>query len=90
MYICRHQIRELIIKNDNSIGFVNPYIVFKGPQAVWTTSYETQVCTNLMTFFMNQKEKQKNILPLQLRVSYILIKCMQILFYLLLLDSGFI
>jgi len=49
--------RELRIKNDISIGFVDSYIVFKAPQAVWTTSYEKEVCTNLMRFFVNQKEK---------------------------------
>jgi len=37
--------RELRSKNDNSIGFVDPYIVFKAPQAAWTTSHETEVCT---------------------------------------------
>ena len=65
--------RELRMRNDNSIGFVDPYIVFKAPQAVWTASHETDVCTNLMRFFVNQKEKQKILFPLQLRVSYILI-----------------
>ena len=54
--------RELRIRNDNSIGFVDPYIVFKAPQTVWTTSYETELYTNLMRFFVNQKEKQKKIL----------------------------
>ena len=47
--------RELRMRNDNSIGFVDPYIVFKAPQAVWTTSHEIEVCTNLMRFFVNQK-----------------------------------
>jgi len=82
--------RELRRKNDHSIGFIDLDIVFKAPQAVWKTSYETEVYTNLMRFFMNQKEKTKNTLPLQLRVSYIVIKFMHILFYLLLLVSGFI
>jgi len=50
--------RELRSKNGNSIGFVDPYVVFKAPHAVWTTSHETEVCTNLMRFFVNQKEKQ--------------------------------
>jgi len=63
MYICRHQMRELRIRNDNSIGFVDPYIVFKAPQVVWTTSHETEVCTNLMRFFVNQKVKQKYSSP---------------------------
>ena len=36
------------------------------------------------------KRKTKNTLPLQLRVSYIVIKCMHILFYLLLLETRFI
>ena len=49
--------RELRMRNDNSIGFVDPYIVFKAPQAVWTAAHETEVCTNLMRFFVNQKEK---------------------------------
>ena len=53
---------ELRIRNDNSIGFVNPYIVFKAPQ-VWTADHETEVCTNLMRFFVNQKEKQKILFP---------------------------
>ena len=39
--------RELRMRNDNSIGFVDPYIVFKAPQAVWTAAHETEVCTNL-------------------------------------------
>jgi len=55
--------RELRSKNDNSIGFIDPYIVFKAPQAVWTTSHEIEVCTNLMRFFVNQKEKQKILFP---------------------------
>jgi len=55
--------RGLRIKNDNSIGFVDPYIVFKAPQVVWTASYKTEVCTNLMRFFVNQKEKQKILFP---------------------------
>ena len=55
--------RELRMRNDNSIGFVDPYIVLKAPQAVWTTSHETEVCTNLMRFFVNQKEKQKILFP---------------------------
>ena len=50
--------RELRSKNDNSIGFVDPYIVFKALQVVWTASHETEVCTNLMRFFVNQKEKK--------------------------------
>ena len=63
MCICRHQMRELTSKNDNSIGFVDSYIVFKATQAVWTTSHETEVYTNLMRFFVNQKEKQKILFP---------------------------
>ena len=63
MYICRHQMRELRMRNDNSIGFVDPYIVFKAPQTVWTADHETEVCTNLMRFFVNQKEKQKILFP---------------------------
>lgn len=55
--------RELRMRNDNSIGFVDPYIVFKAPQAVWTTAHETEVTTNLMRFFVNQKEKQKILFP---------------------------
>ena len=55
--------RELRIRNDNSIGFVDPYIVFKAPQAVWIASHETEVYTNLMRFFVNQKEKQKILFP---------------------------
>jgi len=55
--------RELRIRNDNSIGFADPYIVFKAPHAVWTTSHETKVCTNIMRFFVNQKEKQKIVFP---------------------------
>jgi len=51
--------RELRSKNDNSFGFVDPYILFKAPHAVWIASHETEVCTNLMRFFVNQKEKQK-------------------------------
>ena len=35
--------RELKSKNDNSIGSVGPYIIFKAPQAVWTASHETEV-----------------------------------------------
>ena len=54
--------RELRIRNDNSIGFVDSYIIFKAPQAMWTASHETEVCTNLMRFFVNQKEKQKILL----------------------------
>jgi hypothetical protein len=55
--------RELRIRNDNSIGFVDHYIVFKAPHAVWTAAHETEVCTNLMRFFVNQKEKQKILFP---------------------------
>jgi len=55
--------RELRSKNDNSIGFVDPYIVFKAPQAVWTASHETEIGTNLMRFFVNHKEKQKILFP---------------------------
>jgi len=56
--------RELRSKNDNSIEFVDPYIVFKALEVVWTTSYETEVCTKLMRFFVIQKKK--NTIPLQL------------------------
>jgi hypothetical protein len=49
--------RELRIRNDNSIGLVDPYIVFKAPHAVWAASHEIEVCTNLIGFFVNQKEK---------------------------------
>jgi len=35
--------RELRSKNNNSIGFVDSYIVFKAPQAVWTASHEIEV-----------------------------------------------
>jgi len=52
-------LRFALSKNDNSIRFVDTYIVFKAPQAVWTPSYETEVYTNLMRLFVNQKEKQK-------------------------------
>jgi len=55
--------RELRNKNDNSIGFVDSYIVFKAPQAVWTPSHEIEVYINLMRFFVNQKEKQKILFP---------------------------
>ena len=55
--------RELRIRNDNSIGFVDLYIVFKAPQAVWAAAHETEACTNLMRFFVNQKEKQKILFP---------------------------
>jgi len=55
--------RELRSKNNNRIGFVDPYIIFKAPQTVSTASHETEVCTNLMRFFLNQKEKQKILFP---------------------------
>jgi len=55
--------RELRIRNNNSIGFIDPYIVFKAPQAVCTASHEKEVYTNLMRFFVNQKEKQKILFP---------------------------
>jgi len=55
--------RELRSRNDNSIGFVDPYIVFEAPHALWTASHETEVCTNLMRFFVNQKETQKILFP---------------------------
>ena len=55
--------RELRIRNDNSIGFVDPYIVFKAPQAVWTASHETEVCTNLMRFFVTKKKNKKYSSP---------------------------
>ena len=50
--------RELRIRNDNSIGFVDPYIVFKAPQALWTAAHETEVYTNIIRFFVNQKENK--------------------------------
>jgi len=53
--------RELRSKNNNSIGFVDPYIVFKAPQTVWTASYEV---------LREPKRKTKNILSLQLLYSY--------------------
>ena len=55
--------RELKSKNDNSIGFVDPYIVLKAPQVVWTPSYEIEVCTNFIRFFVNQKENKKYSFP---------------------------
>ena len=55
--------RELRMSNDNSIGFIDPYIVFKAPQAGWTAAHDTEICTNLMRFFVNQKEKQKILFP---------------------------
>jgi len=59
-------------KNNNSIRFVDPYIVFKAPQAVWTASHES--LHQSYEVIREPKRKIKNTLPLQLRVSYIVIK----------------
>ena len=83
MYICRHQMRELRSKNDNSIGFIDPYIIFKAPQAVDSILWDRSLHQSY-DVLREPKIKTKNTLPLQLRVSYIVIKCMHILFYLLL------
>jgi len=52
---------ELRSKNNNTLGFVDPYIVFKepNPSATWIND----MCTNLMRFFVNQKGKKEYSFP---------------------------
>ena len=52
---------ELRSKNDNTLGFVDPYVVFKepNPSATWIND----MYTNLMRFFVNQKDKKEYSSP---------------------------
>jgi hypothetical protein len=52
---------ELISKNDNTIGFVDPYVIFKEPNP--SSTWINDMCTNLMRFFMNQKYKRRILFP---------------------------
>jgi len=52
---------ELRSKNDNTLGFVDPYIVFKepNPSATWIN----EMCMNLTRFFVNQEYKKRILFP---------------------------
>jgi hypothetical protein len=52
---------ELRSKNDNTLGFVDPYIVFKQPNL--SATWINDICTNLMRFFVNQKDKKGILFP---------------------------
>ena len=48
---------KLRSKNDHTVGFVDPYVVFKepNPSATWIND----MCTNLIRFSVNQKYKRR-------------------------------
>jgi hypothetical protein len=52
---------DLRSKNDNTLGFVDPYVVFKEPNP--SVTWINDMCTNLMRFFMNQKDKKRILFP---------------------------
>jgi len=52
---------ELRSRNDNTAEFVDPYIVFKDPNSLAT--WINDMCTNLMRFFMKQKDKRRILFP---------------------------
>jgi len=52
---------ELRSKNDNTLGFVDPYVVFKGPNP--SATWINDMCMNLMRFFVDQKDKIRILFP---------------------------
>jgi len=48
--------RELRSRNDNIVGFVDPYVIFKDPNP--TATLMNDMCMNLMRFLVNQQEKR--------------------------------
>jgi hypothetical protein len=52
--------RNLRIRRDSTIGFIDPYIVFKDPL---TRGWETAAEENIMMFLTEQKNKETILYP---------------------------
>jgi len=53
--------RELRKRNDNNIGFVDPYVVYKHPNP--PHDYKPEREKNLMMFLVNQRNKKDILFP---------------------------
>ena len=54
--------RDLRVKNDKEIGFVDSYVVFKDMKTMYVL-WRTQTERNLWRFLINQKDKRYILFP---------------------------
>ena len=52
---------ELRSKNVNTIGFVDPLVIFKEPNP--SVTWINDMCMNLMRFFVNKKDERRILFP---------------------------
>jgi hypothetical protein len=62
--MCRHMMRELRLKQDDQIGFINPYVVYKDTKTKYPFNLRTkEMERNLRRFFYNQRNKELILFP---------------------------
>ena len=58
--MCRHMMREQILKKDNRIGFIDPYVVYKDTKTKDPLNLKPkEIGKNLRRFFYNQSHTEK-------------------------------
>jgi hypothetical protein len=60
----RHMMRELRLKQDDRIGFIDPYVVYKDTKTKDPFNLKIkEMEKNLWTFFYNQRHKELILFP---------------------------
>jgi hypothetical protein len=62
--MCRHMMRELRLKQDDWIGFIDPYVMYKDTKTKNPFNLKIKKMEkNLRRFFYNQKHKELILFP---------------------------
>jgi hypothetical protein len=62
--MCRHMMRELRLKQDDRIGFIDPYVVYKDTKTKDPFNLKIkEMEKNLRRFFYNQGYKELILFP---------------------------
>jgi hypothetical protein len=62
--MCRHMMRELRLKQDDRISFIDPYVVYKDTKTKDPFNLKIkEMDKNLQMFFYNQRHKKLILFP---------------------------
>jgi hypothetical protein len=62
--MCRHMMRELRLKQDDRIGFIDPYVMYKDTKTKDLFNMKIkEMEKNLWRFFYNQRHKELILFP---------------------------
>lgn len=64
LMMCRHMMREFRLKQDDEIGFIDPYVVYKDTKTDDLFNLRPkEIEKNLCKFFYNQRHKDLILFP---------------------------